>query len=327
MPKIINIGVLGCANIAKRSVIPAILDLSDQYYLKGVASRAENTAKVCADEFKTKAYTGYGTLLNSTYFDAVYIPLPNALHMEWIEKALNRNLHVLVEKSLACSFRDVLRLNKLADEKQLALVENFQFRFHRQLSIIKNLVAEGKIGELRCVRSSFGFPPFPDKGNIRYKKELGGGSMLDAGAYPVKIAQLFLGDEIEITSSSLHIDQKRNVDIWGGAYLQQRNGDLFAELAFGFDHHYQCNLELWGSKGKLTATRIFTAPSGFSPEVIIETAKGKEIIAVEPDHHFKNMLMHFYKLLSTKEGLEEEYKQNIVQARLLDELKNKAYAG
>jgi len=323
----INIGVLGCANIAKRSLIPAILDLKEEYCLKGVASRSGESAKACAEQFATESYTGYEELLNSGNLDAVYIPLPNALHTEWIEKALNLNIHVLVEKSLACSFEDAQRLNQLAKEKHLVLVENFQFRFHRQLSIVKELVSEGRIGELRCVRSSFGFPPFPDNDNIRYQKHLGGGALLDAGAYPVKIVQLFLGNQIEVKASSLYLDPACNVDIWGGAYLQQSNGPLFAELAFGFDHYYQCTLELWGSKGKLTATRIFTAPPGFSPELLLETAAGKEVIAVEPDNHFRNMLLHLHRLITTGKDLDAEYEQNVVQARLLEEVKLKAYAG
>jgi dTDP-3,4-didehydro-2,6-dideoxy-alpha-D-glucose 3-reductase len=327
MQNSINIGVLGCANIAKRSLIPAILDLKEEYCLKGVASRSGEIAKACAEQFATESYTGYEELLNSGNLYAVYIPLPNALHTEWIEKALNRNIHVLVEKSLACTFEDAQRLNQMAEEKQLALVENFQFRFHRQLTKIKQLVDDGNIGELRCVRSSFGFPPFPDKENIRYKRELGGGALLDAGAYPVKIAQMFLGDDVEVKASSLHVEPKHKVDIWGGAYLQQSNGSLFAELAFGFDHYYQCNLELWGSKGKLTATRIFTSPPGFSPEILLETADGREVIAVEPDNHFKNMLMHMHSLITTGHGLKAEYQQNIDQARLLEEVKNKAHAG
>ena len=327
MQNIINIGVLGCANIAKRSLIPAILDLKEEYCLKGVASRSGETAKACAEQFATESYTGYEELLNSGNLDAVYIPLPNALHTEWIEKALNRNIHVLVEKSLSCSFEDAQRLNQLAKEKHLVLVENFQFRFHRQLLIIKELVAEGRIGEPRCVRSSFGFPPFPDNNNIRYQKHLGGGALLDAGAYPVKIAQMFLGNEIKVKASSLYLDPACNVDIWGGAYLQQSNGPLFAELAFGFDHYYQCTLELWGSKGKLMATRIFTAPPGFSPEILLETADGREVISVEPDNHFRNMLMYLHRLITTGKDFDAEYEQNVVQARLLEEVKLKAHAG
>ncbi|MBC2693803.1 MAG: Gfo/Idh/MocA family oxidoreductase [Desulfobacteraceae bacterium] len=324
MKKIINIGVIGCANIADRYIIPSILELKELFNLVGVASRNTDKAKYFAEKFDVLPYTGYEALLEEKDLDAVYIPLPNSLHAEWIEKAFNENLHVLVEKSLACNLQDVERLNQIALDKDLALVENFQFRFHNQLAFIQQLVAKGKIGKLRCLRSSFGFPPFPDKENIRYKKDLGGGALLDAGAYPVKISQIFMGYDLTVAASSLYIDKKLDVDIFGGGYLKQQSGDLFAEIAFGFDNFYQCNLELWGSKGKISTKRIFTAPLGYKPEVVIDTESGRKTISLEADNHFQNMLKHFHSLIITKSWLEEECMQNMHQARLLKELKEKA---
>lgn len=320
----IRIGILGTANIAERHMIPAILELKEQYALQGIASRKMETADKVAIQFDIQPYEGYDSLINSNNIDVIYIPLPNSLHAEWIEKALINNLHILVEKSLACNLADVDRLNRMASRKNLALVENFQFRFHKQLRVIQNLVSNGNIGELRCLRSSFGFPPFPDPENIRYKKELGGGSLLDAGAYPLKITQIFLGHDIEVSAANLWYHNKKDVDIWGGAYLRQKNGPLFAEVAFGFDNYYQCNLELWGSNGKITANRIFTSPPGEEPEIILETNNGKKNIVTESDNHFKNMLLHFYKLIVNNNGLNDEYEQNINQSRLLQELKEKA---
>ena len=323
MKKLINIGILGCANIAQRHIIPSLLGLPNYFSIMGVASRSEAKANQLSNEFKIDAFTGYETLLEEEQLDAVYIPLPNSLHAEWIEKAFEKGLHVLVEKSLATSYDDVQRLNKMALEKNLVLVENFQFRFHRQISVIKDLLKEGEIGELRSVRSSFGFPPFLDKDNIRYKKELGGGALLDAGAYPVKISQIILGNDIEVAASSLWYNESKEVDIWGGAYLKQKNGNLFSEIAFGFDNFYQCNLELWGSKGKIIGNRIFTSPPGAKAEIILESNNGKKIITIDADNHFKNILIHFYELIVTNNGCKAEYEQNINQSRLLQELKDK----
>ena len=324
MKKSVNIGIIGCANIARRYMIPAILDMRSKFILQGIASRTEKKALEFANQFNIKPFIGYERLLEEQNIDAVYIPLPNSMHAEWIGKAIDRNLNVIVEKSLACNQNDVQRLNNIALDKNLILIENFQFRFHKQLGIIQQLVTKGKIGELRCVRSSFGFPPFLDVYNIRYKKELGGGALLDAGAYPIKIAQIFLGQEIEVTSANLLYDKEKDVDIWGGAYLKQKNGSLFAEIAFGFDNYYQCNLELWGSEGKISANRIFTAPPDYPAEIVLETSNGKEITFVEPDNHFLRMLQHFYSLFNDNRGLEAEYAQNINQSRLLNELKVKA---
>jgi predicted dehydrogenase len=318
----INIGILGCANIAVRSVIPAIQELGDNYVISGIASRSIKKANDCAKRFETKAYYSYDLLLEDSNIDAVYIPLPNSLHYDYVKKAILQNKHVLVEKSLACDFDQVKHLNELAKKSGVALVENFQFRFHPQLEIIKNLISQSIIGEIRSIRSSFGFPPFPDTDNIRYKRELCGGALLDAGAYPIKISQILLGDTISVKAANLHYDEDLNVDIWGGAYLQQNEGSLFSEIAFGFDNFYQCNVEIWGSKGKISAERIFTAPPGYVAEVNVQTNNGMDVIKVEYANHFKNMLLYFIGCV--KGNNNEEYFKNINQARLIDELRNKA---
>jgi predicted dehydrogenase len=320
MNKKLNIGVIGCSQIAERSVIPAMQALSDYFTVVGVASRDADKASAYADRLGLVAVVGYDALLDLSGLDAVYIPLPNGLHAEWIEKALNQGLHVLVEKSLACSFEEVQGLNHLAEAKGLALVENFQFRFHRQLQVIQDVVASGRLGALRCVRSTFGFPPFPDVDNIRYDLALGGGALLDAGAYTLKVSQILLGMDLKVSAANLNHDTGSDVDIWGGAYLQQQDGTLFAELAFGFDQQYQCSLEIWGSKGRLTTNRLFTAPPGFSAELLIESGMEREVIAVEPDNHFENMLQHFHCLATQAKGRSAEYAQNINQARLIAEV-------
>lgn len=320
----VKIGVLSTANIAVRSIIPAIIDLPDQFELVGIASRSPQKSEEVAKLFNTKAFNDYDAILKPELLDAVYIPLPNSMHYEWVKKALEVNIHVLVEKSLGCNLQEVQDLNELAESKGLVLLENFQFRFHNQLEFIKEMVESGRIGAMRCLRSSFGFPPFADKDNIRYQAELGGGALLDAAAYPTKIVQLFLGEDLEVAAANLNYEAESSVDIWGGAYLKQKHGNQFAEIAFGFDHFYQCNIELWGSEGKIYTNRIFTAHPEYKPEVIIETKQGKEKIELEPDHHFQKMLLYFAGLMQSTDVKSFEYKGNINQARLLDQIKAKA---
>lgn len=322
MSNAIKIGVLGCANIAKRFVIPAI-NICDNFQLTGVASRSKDKADSFAKTFNTKAFYSYNSLIDSE-IDAVYIPLPNSMHYQWIKNALERKLHVLVEKSLACNFEQVKELNQIASCNNLVLIENFQFRFHSQLEFIEDLINDEKIGQLRLVRSCFGFPPFNDENNIRYQKDLGGGALLDAGAYPLKISQIFLGSDIFVDSASLTFKDDKDVDICGSAYIKQKNGDLTSQIAFGFDHYYQNNLELWGANGKLTATRIFTAGPDVKPELVLETKEGKETMILKEDNHFVNLLAHFANCINNKQKLHLEYNQNVNQARLIGELIERA---
>jgi len=324
MKKKLNIGILGCAHIAERSIIPAIRELGGQFNFFGIASRKQQKADQFAARFNTKGFKGYASLLDEACLDAVYVPLPNALHAEWVGKALKKGLHVLVEKSLACGFKEAKMLNDMAKKKSLVLLENFQFRFHCQLDFIKKIVKEGKIGRLRSFRSSFCFPPFSDANNIRYNKKLGGGALLDAGAYPVKISQIFLGENLNVKAASLCYDARKGVDIWGGAYLKQNDGSLFSEITFGFDNFYQCNVELVGSKGRIYTNRIFTASIGYEPVIELETNSGKETIRVSSDNPFKKILFYFHNLIISKESLAQEYRQNIDQARLISELRRKA---
>jgi predicted dehydrogenase len=325
MNKIIKIGVLGTANIALRSVIPAILKLENKFKLIGIASRDNKKADFVLDKFSCPLSVGYERIVNDSQIDAIYIPLPNSLHYEWIEKSLISGKHVIVEKSLGCTFNEVMKLTSLAKKKNLILFENFQFRFHKQLEEIKNIIINKEIGELRCLRASFGFPPFKDLDNIRYDIKLGGGALLDAGAYTTKISQQLLGYNLVVKAANLNFNDDTQVEIWGGAYLKDSNSGIFAQLAFGFDNFYQCGIEIWGSSGKLYTNRLFTAPENFSPEIFIENQINKRTIVVDPENHFEKMLIHFYNLVCGFTNSEDEHIQNLDQARLLNEIKKLTY--
>jgi dTDP-3,4-didehydro-2,6-dideoxy-alpha-D-glucose 3-reductase len=321
---IIKIAVLGAASIALRSVIPAINLLPNHFRLVGISSRDGSKMERISSSYECKAYGTYEGLLTEGSIDAIYIPLPNALHYPFVKRALENGKHVLVEKSLACTLDEVEELVEIAKTNNLVLFENFQFRFHSQLSSILQIIKDGTIGDLRSMKVAFGFPPFPDPNNIRYSAELGGGALLDAGAYAMKIAPFFLGNDIFVTQASSAHDQIKGVDIWGGGVVQQRNGPLFCHFSYGFDHYYQCSLELWGSIGKLTTNRIFTAPVGYSPKLIIETQNVVKEFCLSADDQFKNMLEHFYSLITGGESVLMEYEQNVQQAKLIHEFKQLA---
>ncbi|MFA7098006.1 MAG: Gfo/Idh/MocA family oxidoreductase [Gammaproteobacteria bacterium] len=318
----IRIGILGTASIAQRYVIPTLLGMPDLFELKGIASRSIDRAQELADKYSVASYSPYESMLDDNDLDAVYIPLPNALHYEWIENSLQRGLHILVEKSLACSSSEVIKLSKLADDNRLALIENFQFRFHSQLQRVIDIMESGEIGELRCMRSSFGFPPFPDRGNIRYSKLLGGGALLDAGAYPIKLSQIMLGENINVLCASLSYNSEHDVDIWGSGTLIDIETGIHSQISFGFDNYYQCSLELWGSKGRLFTNRIFTAPPNVIPQIELSSGGNTEILNIEADNHFEKMLKYFH---AACQGKISESKQNIKQSRMIEEFRNKAH--
>lgn len=315
----LRIGVLGCANIAKRSVIPAMLEI-EELELVAVASRTEDKAKECAELFNCEAVTGYQNLIDREDIDVVYMPLPTGLHEEWVIKTLEAGKHIHIEKSLAMDYTSAKKMVDLAKAKNLLIMENFMFLYHRQHQFVKDLINRGEIGELRCFRSSFGFPPLPED-NFRYNKALGGGALLDAAAYTVRASQLFLGADLKIEAATLN-GNNSEVDIFGGAYLKAPNGQ-FSEVAFGFDNFYQCNYEVWGSKGKITTQRSFTPGPDFKPVITVEKQGEIENHEIEAENHFVNILKEFVKCVQTN-TFEEKYNEILNQARLLQELRDKA---
>lgn len=318
----LKIGILGTANIAKKAVIPTLLDLSSHFEIVGVGGRNLQKTKEFCELFDIAAFKSYEELIQNPVVQAVYIPLPNSLHFEWVMKALDQGLHVMCEKSLGCSFEEVEIMTNKAREKKLLLMEHFQFRFHKQLEYIQNSMCE--IGEIRTIRTAFGIPPFGDENNIRYNKSLGGGALLDNGAYPVKIAQVLMSDSIKVETCHLNNEQF-DVDVWGNLSITDSKTGVCLQAAFGFDHIYSCNLEIIGSKGRIYTDRIYTAPPNHKPSIVLEKQIGynieKEHVILPKDDHFKNIWMYFYDMITTKKSFESEYIQNLHQSRLIDQAK------
>lgn len=313
----LKIGVLGCANIAKKSVIPAILSIPD-YELVAVASRTLEKAQEYTNLFNCEPIVGYKNLIDRKDIDVIYMPLPTGLHEEWVLKALEAGKHILIEKSLAMNYSSAEKMVQKAKEKGLLIMENFMFLYHNQHQIVKQLITEDKIGKIRCFRSSFGFPPLPSD-NFRYNKKLGGGALLDAAAYTVRASQLFLGNDLEVKAASLSYNEN-DIDIFGGAFLKNKNG-LFSEVAFGFDNFYQCNYEIWGSKGKITAHRAFTPAPDFKPLITVEQQREKFDIEVPAENHFINILHEFVKNVR-KQNYKPKYDEILNQAKLLQEIRD-----
>lgn len=312
-------GVLGTANIAIRSVMPAIQEVGGNK-LVAVASRTLEKAETVAAAFGIDGLGDYQSLLDRSDVDAVYIPLPNSMHFEWVMKALEAGKHVLVEKSAFVTLAEAEAAVDLARKRQLAIVENFQFQHHSQHRAVRQLMDEGAIGGVRAFRASFGFPPFGGSQNIRYDRALGGGALLDAGAYTLKAAQFMFGRGSEVQAAHMTHNKDYEVDWFGGAFLVNHEKGVFSELAWGFDNFYQCNYEIWGATGKITATRAYTAKSDFKPAIILEQASGTQHIELEADDHFRNMLLHFN--LSVAPGrLEEEFQNILSQSKAIDDVR------
>jgi predicted dehydrogenase len=277
---------MGCSSFAQRSMIPALQECADTE-LVCVASRMQEKACEVGAQFDCDTVAGYSALLERDDLDVIYMPLPTGLHEEWCTKVLEEGKHLLVEKSFAMDLASAERMLAVAKKNNCLIFENFQFQTHSQWAKIKEYMNSGKLGEVHLVRSTFGFPPLP-KDNFRWNKELGGGALLDAGAYMCKVSQLLLGTGLEVLGASLQMDEETGVDRYGEAMFRNASGQV-AQVAFGFDYFYQCRVELLGTKGKLSTNRVFTAPPGFEPVLTVEKLDGTEEIKLPADNHYVNM--------------------------------------
>lgn len=265
----VRVAVLGCADIALRRMLPAMAASAD-VELIAVASRDAHKANETARRFGCAAVHGYDALLARDDVDAVYVPLPAALHDVWVEAALRAGKHVLAEKPLTTSQVRTAELLRLASARGLALVENVLFVHHGQHAAVRALVRDGAIGQTRSLQASFAVPARPEH-DIRYRAALGGGALWDVGVYPVRAALYLLGSPLTVAGAVLMSDPGREVDTSGAALLRSEAGAV-AHLTFGIGHAYHSGYELRGSEGRITVDRAFTPPPTTGPYCVWSAA-------------------------------------------------------
>lgn len=337
-----RIGIICPSEIALRRFMPALEQCSDKFQFTaiGIATPEEwfgNLKKISDDEIviqqereleKARVFTdryggniimGYENLISSFEVDAVYLPLPPALHYCWAKLALEKGKHVFVEKPSTICVTDTDILIEIASNKRLALHENYMFIYHNQIKAIQDIVNSGEIGDVRLYRITFGFP-LRQVNDFRYKKALGGGAILDAAGYCLKYADFLLGGNAVITTASANMIEGFEVEMYGSATLQNSYGEI-AQIAFGMDNDYRCEIEIWGNKGTLTSSRILTAPAGYIPKVTIKKNQEIEIRELPADDAFLKSIDCFAKCIMNSYDRKEEYKIMHRQADLLNEFK------
>ena len=333
-----RIGILCPSEIAYRRFLPA-LKLIDDVIFAGVGvnspyerygdalpdkeeitrmlERGKTKAGQMISEYGGRLFDSYESVVSAPDINAVYIPLPPALHYKWAKRALECGKHVLVEKPAATSYDAARSLVELASEKELALHENYMFIFHAQLDAIEEVINSGEIGDVRLYRISFGFPARSGD-DFRYNKSLGGGALLDAGGYTLKYAARLLGDTARIRYAGLNYTEDFEVDMYGSAVLVNETG-ITAQIAFGMDNDYRCELEVWGSKGTLKTGRVLTAPAGFIPTMTIKKNTAAWERPLPADDAFRKSIEYFVRCMTDKEARKESCRAILKQAQLVEQ--------
>ena len=294
-----------------------------QFLMQAFQERGEAEKKEKAERFRSafggRIYESYLALLSDPEVDAVYIALPPALHTRWVREALSRGKHVLCEKPFTTREEDAVSLIRLARELGLAVAENYGFPLHRQTEFIRQVLSDGSLGDLRLVRASFGFP-HRDSSDFRYDPDLGGGALLDCGGYTLKAVTAVLGPEVKVLSARSAVTEGHRVDVFGSAMLAREDG-VCAQVSYGMDQAYQCELEIWGSRGILTAPRIFTAPDGFPAPVILKLGQETREEAF-PDDQFQRIVHRFEACVSSEAERASAWEEILLQSSLTEQVRS-----
>ncbi|MFF5448594.1 Gfo/Idh/MocA family protein [Streptomyces sp. NPDC012888] len=318
---VLRLGVLGCAEIARRRMLPAMA-AHPAVELRAVASRSAARAAAAAAPYGARPVTGYERLLADPEVDAVYLPLPAALHAEWVGAALDAGKHVLAEKPLTLEPARTRALLERARALGLVLRENVMFVHHGQHAVVRRLLADGAIGEPRSLHAAFTVPA-PADGDIRYDPGLGGGCLADIGLYPVRAAVHLLGPELDVAGAVLSSAPGRRVETSGAALLRRADG-VVAQLSFGMEHAYRSRYEVWGSEGRITVDRAFTPAADHRPALLLERASGTETLALPAEDQVAASVGAFAAAVRGLPGGPADEAALLAQADLLSSIRRAA---
>ena len=224
-------GVLSTANIGRKAVVPAMQ--RSQHEVLAIASRdADRAAAVAADLDIPRSYGSYDALLADDDLDAVYNPLPNALHAEWTRAAADAGVNVLCEKPLAEDATTARALHEYCRARGVTLMEGFMYRFHPRTKRATEIVDE-ELDTVHAVDASFKFALRDRPDDIRLDAELAGGSVMDVGCYAISAARLFLGEPDRVYARTRD-SRDSGVDTEMAGVLAYDDGPL-ARIASGFE--------------------------------------------------------------------------------------------
>lgn len=283
--------------------------------LRGVYDVLGERAQALAKQYEVIVYPSFGKVLEDLDIDAVYISTPTGYHKELCVSAAKAGKHILCEKSLAMDPAEAREIAAVCRKSGVMLMEGFMYRHHTQHSFVQNMVKQGEIGEPWLFSAWFGFPSFPPA-DFRMNKAMGGGALLDAGAYVVNAARFFFQSEPASSHACLQLDQA-GLDMRGTAILDF-GGDRIAEVAFGMNNSYKNSYSIWGTKGEITLLRAFSIPAWEQPVAVIKNQGLKREYVLPACDHFTAELDAFSAFIREQKY---DYDEPVYQAMALDLLR------
>jgi predicted dehydrogenase len=323
MTKKLRWGILGVALINQR-LVPAFARTANAE-LAAIASRSLDKAQKAAKEAGIpKAHGSYEALLDDPIIDVVYNPLPNSLHGEWTKKAADRGKHVLCEKPLAPTAAEAQAIVEYCRAKGVKLMDGFMWPHHPRTAQLRRFLDQGGIGEVRRVIGSFTFHMKPlEPSNIRLRPELGGGSLLDIGCYPVFGIRWAFGAEPVRAYATATMKHGVDVDVNGLVWLADGRVGAFD---CGFVSPFRQWLEIIGTEGVVTV-RDMWLPAWRAAFEIRRDGKPPEEVVVQGEDQIVHMIEDFGRAVLQGEPVKPPPEEAVKTLKVLDALVKSAREG
>lgn len=294
-PSVLRWGILGAARVNER-LMPAIVEAKNAK-LVAIASRrkgaaAETLAKYAPQEKDVLTLDNPDDLLNNPDIDAVYLPMANDEHAEWALKAIAKGKHVLIEKPMALTVKDIDAIEAAAIKHNVKVLEGFMYGYHPQHAYVQELIDSGAIGEVRTVHTCFSFPMKPAR-LYRLTKDVanGGGAMWDIGPYAVHTARKwFTTEPLAVTAMAKFIESGADVSLSG--VLDYGDGK-FAHFDMSFERARRSYYEIIGTLGGIKCDTVWQNPED-APVISWWTDAGEQHnVELEIANHFVLEIEHF----------------------------------
>jgi D-xylose 1-dehydrogenase (NADP+, D-xylono-1,5-lactone-forming) len=322
-------GILGAARIARNSFVPGVRG-SSQAQLHAVASRDLERARAFATEFEIpRAYGSYTELLADQDVDAVYIAVPNNLHVEWTIAAARAGKHVLCEKPLAASASEAERARTACAAAGVLLMEGFMWRHHIQHRRVWELIDGGAIGEPTFIRASFSFrvsrPRAGATPNVRLQSALQGGSLMDVGCYGVNAARWLFGSEPTEVIGQQIVDDEYGVDLSFGAVLRF-DGNRQAVVDSSLTRAASNTYTIEGTEGSVRVERAFRPDTNPGRVTRQHPNQEPELEEIPAEDQFTREVDHFIESVAVGRLLSPA-EDGVNQAKVIEALKQSAETG
>lgn len=310
-------GILSTAGIAQKQLIPAFLRASNAEVMAIASSSGVEKAKTVADKFPIeKAYDSYEKLLDDQEIDAVYIPLPNHLHKEWVIAAAKKGKHILCEKPAAVNTAEFEEIKSACEEHQVIFMEAFMYHFHPQHDRVKQIIDSGEIGNVSYMRAAHSFNMKDRESNVRMKYQAGGGSLYDVGCYAIHAIRNVL--QSEPNAVHVHAVKDNGIDTDAYAYLTFPNGVL-ATFDSSFNLTDRNEYEVVGSEGRIIVPRAFRPDKNGGDGLIIIEKQGVTHTETVNTDQYRDQVEHISQaILNGEHKLHNDFENTLNNMRVID---------